>query len=238
MKIIPDQKPTILITGTSRGIGKFLAEHYLTSGFFVMGCSRNLPEIEHPDYHHFSIDVSNEQEILEVFKYIRKEVKRLDVLINNAAINPAILSAALLPYNTVQNVFKVNVFAPMLFCREAVKIMSRSKFGRIINLGSMASKHEVPGEALYTSTKASIIAYTRVLAKEVNRSGITANVVAPSAIRTELSEKINQEALQEVLSRNAINNYGEFTDVSNTIDFLIKKESSAITGQIIFLGGV
>ncbi|MBL0305007.1 MAG: SDR family oxidoreductase [Chitinophagaceae bacterium] len=107
----------------------------------------------------------------------------------------------------------------MLFCREAVKIMGRKKFGRIINLGSMASKHEVPGEALYTSSKAALNAYTRVLAKEVNRQGITVNVVAPSAIRTELSEKINQAALAEVLSRNAINDYGSFEDVSNAIDF-------------------
>jgi 3-oxoacyl-[acyl-carrier protein] reductase len=102
----------------------------------------------------------------------------------------------------------------------------------------MASKHEVPGESLYTSSKSAINAYTRVLAKEVAKMGITVNVVAPSAIETELSNQINREALNEVLSRNAINELGNFSDVSNIIDTLIKPESSAITGQIIYLGGV
>ena len=230
--------PVILITGTSRGIGNFLAHHFLAENYFVIGCSRSASTISNDNYYHFNVDVSDENAVMGVFKYIRAERKRLDILINNAAINPAIVSAALLPYETIQKTYKVNVFAPMLFCREAVKIMGSKKFGRIINLGSMASKHEVPGEALYTSSKAALNAYTRVLAKEVNRQGITVNVVAPSAIRTELSEKINQAALAEVLSRNAINDYGSFEDVSNAIDFLIKEDSKSITGQIIFLGGV
>jgi len=231
-------KPVMLITGTSRGIGNFLAHYYLKNGFFVVGCSRSTTTIQHDNYYHFSIDISEESAILQVFTYLRTVLKRLDVLINNAAINPAIVNATLLPYDTVQRTFKVNVFGPMLFCREGAKIMSRDKFGRIINLGSMASKHEVSGEALYTSTKAALNSYTRVLAKEVYKQGITVNVVAPSVISTELSEKINQKALTEVLSRNAIQEFGKFEDVTNIIDLLLKKESQSITGQIIFLGGV
>ncbi len=227
----------ILITGTSRGIGSFMAEYYCGLNYIVVGCSRTASHLTHANYHHLIRDISQEGEILEVFKYIRQNFKKLDVLINNAAINPAILSAALLPYSSIEKIFKVNVFAPMLFCREAVKLMARNKAGRIINMGSMASKHEVAGEALYTSTKTAMIAYTRVLAKEVSKLGITVNVVAPAAIKTELSAQINQEALAEVLSRNAITEYGELKDVTNTIDFILKKESKSITGQIIYLGG-
>ena len=116
--------------------------------------------------------------------------------------------------------------------------MTRNKFGRIINIGSMATRHEVAGEALYTSTKASINAFTRVLAKEVIRLGITVNVLAPSAIETDLSAVVNRDALMEVLNRNAIKNFGNFGDVSNSVDYLIKEENSAITGQVIYLGGV
>ncbi len=237
MKQANDQQ-VVLITGTSRGIGNYLAHYYLKKGFWVVGCSRGVATIHHSDYYHFSIDISEEKGILGIFAYLRKEHKRLDILINNAAINPAIVSAALLPYETIERTFKINVFGVMLFCREAVKIMGRNKSGRIINLGSMASKLEVPGEALYTSTKASVNAYTRVLAKEVYKLGITANVVSPSAIPTELSAKINQQALKEVLLRNAVTEYGKFEDVTNVIDLLIRKESESITGQIIFLGGV
>jgi 3-oxoacyl-[acyl-carrier protein] reductase len=228
----------ILITGTSKGIGRYLAEYYIENGFFVIGCSRQPINIASKFYKHFELDIANEIQIIELFNSIRREFKKIHVLINNAAINPAIISAALLPYNTIEKVFKVNVFGVMLFCREAVKLMARNKFGRIINIGSMATRHEVPGEALYTSSKSAIIAYSRVLAKESFRLGITVNVIAPSAIKTELSNKINQESLYEVLSRNAISDYGNMRDVSNIIDLIIDDNSIAITGQIIYLGGV
>ena len=231
-------KPVMLITGTSKGIGKYLAVYYLGKGFKVIGCSRSPCEIVSENYLHVVADISNEDEILNIIKIIRKDYKRLDVLINNAAINPAILNVVLLPYETIQKIFKVNVFAPILFCRESIKLMSRNKFGRIINLGSMATRHEVAGEALYTATKASINTFTRVVSKEVFNLGITVNVLSPSVIETDLSKAINQEALMEVLNRNAIKQYGDLMDVSNSIDYLIKKESKSVTGQIIYLGGV
>ena len=187
---------------------------------------------------HIIADISSEEEIIRVFRIIRSDYKRLDFLINNAAINPAILNVAFLPYETIQKIFKTNVFAPIVFCREAVKIMSRYKFGRIVNMGSMATRHEVAGEALYTATKASINAFTKVLSKEVNNLGITVNVLAPSVIETDLSKAINQEALREILNRNAIKKYGELIDISNSIDYLISKESQSVTGQVIYLGGV
>jgi len=233
-----NSKSVMLITGTSKGIGKYLADYYLNKGFTVIGCSRSACEIENDNYTHIIADISNEDEILNIFKIIRKDYKRLDVLINNAAINSAILNVAFLPYETIQKIFKINVFAPIMFCREAVKLMSRNKFGRIINLGSMATRHEVAGEALYTATKASINAFTRVLSKEVINLGITVNVLAPSAIETDLSKAINQDALMEVLNRNAIKQYGDLIDVSNSIDYLIKEESKSVTGQVIYLGGV
>jgi 3-oxoacyl-[acyl-carrier protein] reductase len=232
------QAKTILITGTSKGIGKHMAEYYCSQGFSVIGCSRSDCDISHHNYTHFRMDITNEAEVLSMFREVKQRYSRIDVVINNAAINPAILSAALVPVSVIETVYRTNVFAPMVLCREAVKMMFRHKFGRIINLGSMATKHEVPGESVYTSTKAALIAYSRVLSKEVAKSNITVNVVAPSAIRTELSAKINQDSLQEVLSRNAINSYGDFADVTNVVDLLIKDESKSITGQVIYLGGV
>jgi 3-oxoacyl-[acyl-carrier protein] reductase len=232
------EKKIFLISGTSKGIGRHLAEYYLDEGNYVVGCSRSKSDLVNERYTHFEKDVAKEADILEIFKFIRKQYKRIDVLINNAAINPRILTAGLLPYKMIEDTYKVNVFAPMIFCRESIKLMCRKRSGRIINISSMAVKHEVRGESLYTSTKSAITAYTKVISKEINDYGITANVIAPSAIPTDLSAKIDKEALQDVLSRNAIKSLGEMKDVSNAIDFIIREDSSSITGQVIYLGGV
>jgi 3-oxoacyl-[acyl-carrier protein] reductase len=230
----------ILITGTSKGIGKYLVEYYCNKNAnnIVIGCSRNSTSLNFPNYYHYQIDITNEQSIINMIKEVKINHKKIDCLINNAAVNPSIITAALLKTENIYNSFQTNVFAPMIFCREVLKLMIRNKFGRIINIGSMATKHEVTGEALYTSSKAAIIAYSRVLAKEVAKANITVNVVAPSAIHTDLSSQINQVALHEVLSRNAIHSYGEMKDVTNVIDLLMKDESQSITGQVIYLGGV
>ncbi len=235
---IAEVKKVVLVTGTSRGIGEHIAKHYLSAGYKVIGCSRSQASIESNDYRHFSIDIADEKQIMEMFTSIRKEYGRLDILINNAAINPTLSPALLIPLKTITHSFQVNVFSVILFCREAVKLMARNKFGRIINMGSMAAKLKVKGESIYATTKAAINTYTEILAKEVYASNITVNVVAPSAIETELSAQIDQQALKDVLSRNAIPQYGVMTDVTNTTDWLIRAESSAITGQIIYLGGV
>lgn len=232
------EKQVMLITGTSKGIGKYLADYYIHKGFRVIGCSRSPVLSMDINYKHIIADLSKEDDITNIFRTIRKEYKRLDVLINNAGVNPTNLSAALIPYKAIEYIFRINVFAPILFCRESIKLMSRNKFGRIINIGSMVSKHEIPGTSLYTTTKSALIPFSRVLSKEVYNLGITVNILSPSAIQTDLSEDVNKVALMDELNRNAIKHYGELTDVSNTIDYLIKYESKSITGQVIYLGGV
>ena len=228
----------ILITGTSQGLGRYLAEYYLNLGWNVVGCSRTNVKIDNTLYTHFQCDISDEINIKDIYQFIKRTFKKLDVLINNAAINPTYISSVLLSHEKINMAYATNVFAPMIFSSEAVKIMMRAKYGRIINIGSMVTKHEKFGGVLYSPTKVAMNTYTRILAKEVYKNGITVNVVAPSAIKTELANNTDQSALTEVLSRNAIQNYGEMSDVTNVIDLLIKEESNALTGQVFYLGGV
>lgn len=232
-----DQR-VVLITGTSRGIGRYLANHFLNKGDFVIGCSRTASTIENDKYMHFTIEITDEANIKLMFSKMRKVYGRLDVLINNAAVNPDIAFSVLASSDAISRTFDTNIIAVMKICREAVKLMVRKKKGRIINISSMAAKLEVPGESVYTATKVALNSYTKVLAKEVNAFGITVNGVAPSVIKTDLSAKIDQKVLRDVLSRNAIPEYGEMEDVANLIDFLVDDRSHAITGQTIYLGGV
>ena len=156
----------------------------------------------------------------------------------NAGANYTLSPVVLVPFESALKTIMVNFMGTFLFAREAVKIMKLNTFGRIINFGSMATKHEVKGEAIYTASKAATASFTRVLAKEVYSYGITCNVISPSAIDTDLMKTVNKDALKDVLSRNAIPEIGKLEDVSNTIEWLIKSEINTITGQSIYLGGV
>ena len=232
------EPPVVLITGASRGIGNHLARHFVERGARVVGCSRgDYSGLEDERYAHRVADVGSEPAVVELFRFIRGSYGRLDVAINNAALNPARSLVALTPAAAAAETLAANVLGPFLVCREAVKLMTRNRFGRIVNLGSMATRHEVPGEALYTASKAALNAFTRVLAKEVASQGITCNVVAPAAVQSELSAAVDRDALMEVLARNAIPELGSEADVAAAIAWLIAPASAAVTGQIVYLGG-
>lgn len=232
------QKQVILITGTSRGIGRYLAEYYVRKNFEVIGVSRGENDFKAENYRHFSLDIVDEGKIKEMFFAIRKSYKQLHILVNNAAINTSNAPVLLTPLTAVTKAFETNFVGTFLVAREAAKLMSKNSFGRIVNFSSMAVQHDVPGGSIYTATKAAVVAFSRVFAKEIHKLGITCNVVAPAAIETDLSRALNQQVLLEVLQRNAIHGFGQFSDVTNVIDWLIQPESQGITGQTIFLGGV
>lgn len=228
----------VLITGTSRGIGRHLAEHFVGRGWDVVGCSRSAaPDLDGERYTHVTADVASEEDVAALFATIRERHGRLDVAINNAAVNPALSLLALTPAAAARQALDTNVLGTFLVCREAVRLMLRHRSGRIVNLGSMATRHEVPGEALYTASKAAIVALTRVLAKEVASQGITCNVLAPAAVETGLMEAVDPAKLQEVLDRNAITSVGSADDVVQAIEWLIAPGSAAVTGQVVYLGG-
>ena len=232
------ERPVIFITGSSRGIGRHLAEHYLAQGLEVVGCSRtDGPRENTPHYTHFQLDVTSEAAVAQVFREIRTRFGRLDIAVNNAAVNPAMSLTLLTSYEAASRTLATNVLGAFVVSREAAKLMMRRKWGRIVNFSSMAVRHEVPGEAIYSASKAAIQSMTRVMAKELHPYGITCNVVAPSAVETGMTAAIDKDALRGVLARNAIPSMGRMSDVSNVIDWLIKPDSDAITGQVIFLGG-
>jgi 3-oxoacyl-[acyl-carrier protein] reductase len=229
---------SILITGARKGIGKYLVEYYSDKGFNVFGCSREPINYSLPNYSHYICDITEEKQVKEMLRDIKKNNGHIDILINNAGVNLTLQPTMLVSYQNALKTVEINLLGTFLMCREVARLMMKNSFGRIINFSSMAVKHEVEGEAIYTASKAAIISFTRVLAKEVYPLGITCNVVSPSAIDTDLMNGIKEDALNNVLLRNAVKSKGKMEDVSNTVDWLIKPESDAITGQVVYLGGV
>jgi 3-oxoacyl-[acyl-carrier protein] reductase len=227
----------VLITGTSKGIGRYLAEYYLQQNFRVIGCSRSSCTLNHENYDHIYGDVSVEKDVKKTIRFINTKYGKLDILINNAG-TASMNHVLLTPTASVEKLFRTNYLGTFLYSRESAKLMKKSKFGRIVNFTTVASPLSLEGEAIYSSIKAGIEKLTVVLAKELGDFGITVNSIGPTPVQTALMRTVPADKAKELLDRQVFKRYGEFKDISNVIDFFISEESNFITGQKLFLGGV
>ncbi|HKR21685.1 MAG TPA: SDR family oxidoreductase [Pyrinomonadaceae bacterium] len=227
----------VLITGARKGIGRALVEHYLALGHSVVGCSRKESDLVNDRYTHYCLDVADEAAVQEMFSQIAANNGRLDVLINNAGI-ASMNHVLLMSTAKAREIFETNFIGTFMMCREAARLMKKNRFGRIVNMASVATPLKLEGEAIYAASKAAVISFTQVVAKELASFGITVNAIGPTPIDTDLIRSVPQEKLDQLISLQAIKRAGTFSDVTNLIDFLIRPESEFITGQVIFLGGV
>jgi len=225
------------VTGTRTGLGRFIAEHYLAQGHFVVGCSRGDSDLRSDRYRHFAADVADERAVQPIFSYLRREHGGVDNLINNAGIASMNL-AMLTPLSTLDAIFSTNVKGTFLFCREAARLMQARTSGRIVNLTSVAAPLMLEGEAVYAASKAAVLSLTQVLARELAPFGITVNSVGPTPVQTDLIRGVPRDTIDALVARQAIRRLGEPEDVVNVIDFFLRPESSFVTAQNIYLGGV
>ena len=230
-------EPVTLITGTRKGIGRALAEHYLAQGHQVFGCSRQESDLAANRYRHFPLDVTDEKAVRQMLAEIRREAGGLDHVVNNAGI-ASMNHALLTPMATVRAMLDTNVAGTFLVSREAAKVMKARAFGRIVNVISVAAPLRLEGEAVYAASKAAVQTLTQILARELAPFGITVNAVGPGPIMTDLIRSVPQDALDRLLERQAIRRMGTCDDVVNVVDFFLRRESGFITGQSLFLGGV
>ena len=143
----------------------------------------------------------------------------------------------LVPGSTVDRIMGTNVRGTFLVSRESAKLMQKRKWGRIVNLSSVAVPLHIEGEAVYAASKGAVEVLTRVMAHEFASFGITVNAVGPSPVQTDLIRNVPADRIQELVSRLAIKRLGTPEDVMNVIEFFIRPESGQITGQVIYLGG-
>jgi 3-oxoacyl-[acyl-carrier protein] reductase len=226
----------ILVTGTTAGLGRSIAEHYLALGDLVMGCGRGEPSISHDCYAHFQADVTSEAEVARLFVEVRKHAGSLNALINNAGV-AAMNAVALMPASSVRRVIDTNVVGAVLVTHGALRLFRRNALARIVNISSIAVPLRLEGEAVYAASKSALETFTRILAKEVGPLGITCNAVGPSVLPTRLTRNVAPEKLQRLIRAQAVPREGTDADVTNVIDFFLREESSFVTGQVVYLGG-
>ena len=237
MNEMKNEDQLTLITGTSRGIGKFLAEYYVNKGHKVIGCSRSESSISLDGYEHFATSVSDEKGVKNIFRVIRNKYGYIHNLINNAGI-ASMNHTLLTPISTVHKVMDTNIIGTFLFSVEAAKLMQKRNYGRIVNLSTVATPLKLEGEAIYSASKAAIVSLTQIMAREFAEWNITVNAVGPTPVETDLIKSVPKEKMDRLLERQAISRFGTFEDIVNVIDFYLRQASGFITGQNLYLGGV
>lgn len=228
--------PVMLVTGTSRGIGLGVARHFLGKGHIVEGCSRSAAVLEDAQYGHTNVDVRNEDQVITWVRAIERRHHRIDVVVNNAGLAPATTPALMTSGGVLDDVLRTNAIGTYLVAREAARGMIMRKFGRIINVSSMAVGLHEEGTAAYAASKSAIVEFTRIMAKEWAASGVTCNVIAPSMFPTQAVEALGEAVIARALQKLTVKRPVTMEEMCHVLEFLIHPLGGIITGQVIAMG--
>jgi len=235
----------VLVTGGARGIGKAIAENFAKRGADLVIADISLSSAEETAKEiaatgvrtlALGLDVSKSGEVTAAFEKIMKEFGRIDVVINNAGItrDGLILRMKEEDWDAVININLKGVF---LCSKEAVKLMVKQRYGRIVNIASVVAFMGNPGQANYSASKAGIVGLTKTIAKEYASRGVTVNAVAPGFIATAMTEALPDNIKQEMLKSIPVGAFGSVDDVANAVAFLASPANGYITGQVIHVNG-
>lgn len=226
-----------IVTGARRGIGKTIAAHFLAEGAQVIGLARNAATIEHQCYAHFTLDVGDDEAVRAAFREIGRRFPCLDILVNSAAVLTS-QYALLMPASKAREMVTTNILGTLFVSREAAKLMSRRKYGRIINVGSMAAALEPAGDSVYAATKTAAMTLAGVLAKELAGFNITCNTLGITAFPSDMLGQVPRDKIEAVVATLPLPRFATADDILNVIDFFASERSSYVTAQTVFLGGL
>jgi 3-oxoacyl-[acyl-carrier protein] reductase len=236
----------ILITGASRGIGKaFAILAAKNNASVIINYKNNDGESEKTllevkkysaDSIRIKADVSDENQVKEMFKQIREKYKRLDVLVNNAGILKRSLLMLAKPKD-IDEMININIKGTINCSRQAIKIMIAQKYGKVINTSSIVGTNGDLGMTAYSLTKGAIVSFTKSLAKEVGSFNVQVNAVAPGIIDTDMTKGMDDTLKKSVVEKIALARIGNPDDVAKVILFLSSELSDYVSGQVIGVDG-
>ena len=230
----------VLVTGASRGIGLEAAKHFSKEGYKVIGSSRgdfNLGElIGDESAISVQLDLMSKESIKNLFADLKSDDLLPSVLVNNAGITKDQLFLRMKDEDW-DDVIETNLNGLFRVTKAFIKPMVKNKFGRVINISSVAGLMGNSGQVNYSSSKSAMVGFSRSLAKELGSRNITSNVVAPGFIETDMTTFLNDDEKIEVSKNIPMKRFGTVEDVAKCIVFLASDKANYITGQIISVDG-
>lgn len=231
-----------VVTGGGQGIGEGIAHRLHAAGarVAVLDLKEELAKAASASIEGVGIqcDVSSSSSVHRAFEEIRRKLGPVDILVNNAGIAGRTLPLWELNENDLDTVYAVNVRGVFLTCKEVIQEMLGRKYGRILNVASIAGKEGNPTLGPYSASKAAVIAFTKSLAKEVAGKGdVTVNSIAPAVIRTKILDGLAKETVQYMVSKIPLGRTGTIEEVAALVHYLVSKDASFTTGQCFDISG-
>ena len=231
----------VLITGSTGGIGNSIVEKFYNLGSNVLATGTNEEKLNilKNNFPNIQIEKFRLEEHEKIEKFIDLAEKKLDgleVLVNNAGITLDNLSIRLSNENW-KKVLDINLTSSFLMSKYAIKKMIRKKYGKIINITSVVGHTGNIGQANYAASKAGMVAFSKSLAIEYAKKNININCVSPGFIKTEMTEKINEEYKNILITKIPSGDLGSSEDVSNCVAFLASDSAKYINGETIHVNG-
>ncbi len=233
----------VIVTGGSRGLGLGIVRRLVCEGYAAIAVARQMSdplaatieqaEASRPGSLDFlPFDLSDVQEIPNLVKKVRKDFGPIYGLVNNAG-QGSDGALALMHTAQIERLIRVNTLSPIVLTKYVVRHMMADGGGRVVNVASIVGFTGYSGLSVYSATKASLIGFTRSLAREVGPRGVNVNAVAPGFLDTEMTQGLDGERREQVARRSALHRFPEVDDVADAVEFLLGSRAKSITGTVL-----
>ena len=234
-----------IVTGASRGIGAQIAKALAKQGRHVVCVARNIEKLEEiksqieADGGSASVktcDISDSASVITLIEEVAKEFKRLDILVNNAGITRDNLLLRM-SEEEFDDVINTNLKSVFLACKTALRPMMRGKWGRIINISSVSGLTGNAGQANYAAAKSGLMGFTKSLAREMAPKNITANIICPGFIQTDMTDVLPQAVKDHAAQAAPLRRFGQPEEIAAAVAYFASEEASFTTGQTLAVDG-
>ena len=233
-----------VVTGGAQGFGLSITERFIQSGAKVIiwdidenECKKAISKLNSENCLFEIVDVRQIKDIQSKLEEIEKKFGKIDIFINNAGISGKNTSVIDYPIEEWNKVIDLNLNAVFYCCKSVVPFMIKKKYGRIVNIASIAGKEGNPNASAYSSSKAGVIGLTKSLGKELAQYNIAVNCVTPAVAKTRIFNQMTDEHINYMLSKIPRNRFAKVEELASLVTWLVSEENSFATGAVYDLSG-